>query len=169
VTLTSSWISDTVNLCKNRARVAVVVSRTFCPDLSSLKEIDSEVHVFEVPDGEDGKSFGFRLEVQDLGIDSDGDPITSCTVERDHASLFAKPEPSGSQQKVALKTVKQELANSPNQKISTEDCVKAIANTLTAIQSNKRNNRARLILGTLIANGFLSSELIDDVGWVWLP
>lgn len=56
VTLTSSWISDTVNLCKNRARVAVVVSRKFCPDLSSLKEIDSEVHVFEVPDGEDGKS-----------------------------------------------------------------------------------------------------------------
>ena len=48
VTLTSSWISDTVNLCKNRARVAVVVSKKFCPNLSSLKEIDSEVHVFEV-------------------------------------------------------------------------------------------------------------------------
>ncbi len=120
-------------------------------------------------DGEDGKSFGFRLEVQDLGIDSDGDPITSCTVERDQASIFAKPEPSGSQQKVALKAVKQELANSPNQKLTTEDCVKAIANTLTTIQSNKRNNRGRQILGTLIANGFLSSELIDDVGWVWLP
>jgi len=56
VTLTSSWISDTVNLCENRARVAVVVSKKFYPDLSSLKEIDSEVHVFEVPDGEDGKS-----------------------------------------------------------------------------------------------------------------
>ena len=56
VTLTSSWISDTVNLCENRARVAIVVSEKFCPDLSSLKEINSEVHVFEVPDGEDGKS-----------------------------------------------------------------------------------------------------------------
>jgi archaellum biogenesis ATPase FlaH len=37
-------------------------------------------------DGEDGKSFAFRLEVQNLGTDSDGDPITSCTVERDHSA-----------------------------------------------------------------------------------
>ena len=120
-------------------------------------------------DGEDGKSFGFRLEVHVLGIDSDGDQITSCTVERDHSLIFAKPEPSGSQQKVALKAVKQELANSSNQKLKAEDCVAAIANTLTAIQSNKRNHRARQILGTLAANSFLSSEIIDDVGWVWLP
>jgi archaellum biogenesis ATPase FlaH len=120
-------------------------------------------------DGEDGKSFGFRLEVHELGIDSDGDQITSCTVERDHSLIFAKPEPSGSQQKLALKAVKQALANSSNQKLTAEDCVTAIANTLTAIQSNKRNNRARQILSTLTANGFLSSTLIDDVGWVWLP
>jgi archaellum biogenesis ATPase FlaH len=120
-------------------------------------------------DGEDGKSFGFRLEVHELGIDSDGDQITSCTVERDHSLIFAKPEPSGSQQKLAFKAVKQALANSSNQKLTAEDCVTAIANTLTAIQSNKRNNRARQILSTLTANGFLSSTLIDDVGWVWLP
>lgn len=120
-------------------------------------------------DGEDGKSFGFRLEVHVLGIDSDGDPVTSCTIERDHSSIFAKPEPSGSQQKLALKAVKQALAKSSNQKLTAEDCVTAIANTLTAIQSNKRNNRARQILSTLTANGFLSSTLIDDVGWVWLP
>lgn len=120
-------------------------------------------------DGEDGKSFGFRLEVHTLGNDSDGDPITSCTVERDHASIFTKPEPSGSQQKIALKAIKQELANNPNQRVTSEDCVLAVVKTLTATPSNKRTNRARQILGTLIANGYLSSELIDDVGWVWLP
>lgn len=120
-------------------------------------------------DGEDGKSFGFRLEVQELGIDSDGDPITSCTVERDYASIFTKPEPSGSQQKVALKAIKQELANYSNQRATSEDCVLAVVKTLTATPSNKRTNRARQILGTLTANGYLSSELIDDVGWVWLP
>jgi hypothetical protein len=43
-------------------------------------------------DGEDGKNFGFRLEVQRLGIDSDGDLITSCTVERDHSTIFTKPD-----------------------------------------------------------------------------
>lgn len=120
-------------------------------------------------DGEDGKSFGFRLEVHMLGNDGDGDPITSCTVERDYASIFTKPEPSGSKQKAALKTIKQALTNSITKRMSAEDAVSEIAKTLTAIQSNRRNNNARQLLGSLTAGGYLSSELIDDVGWVWLP
>jgi hypothetical protein len=119
-------------------------------------------------DGEDGKSFSFRLEVHTLGNDSDGDPITSCTVERDYASIFTKPEPSGKAQKEALKIVKQALANSPNQRLTVEDGISAIAKSLTTVASNKRNNRARKLLGDLTTGGFLSSELIDDVGWVWL-
>lgn len=119
-------------------------------------------------DGEDGKSFGFRLEVHTLGNDSDGDPITSCTVERDYASIFTKPEPSGKAQKEAFKIVKQALANSPDQRLTVEDGITAIAKSLTTIASNKRNNRARKLLGDLATGGFLSSELIDDVGWVWL-
>lgn len=119
-------------------------------------------------DGEGGKSFGFRLEVHTLGNDSDGDPITSCTVERDYASIFTKPEPSGKAQKEAFKIVKQALANSPNQRLTVEDGISAIAKSLTTIASNKRNNRARKLLGDLATGGFLSSELIDDVGWIWL-
>lgn len=119
-------------------------------------------------DGEGGKSFGFRLEVHTLGNDSDGDSITSCTVERDYASIFTKPEPSGKAQKEALKIVKHALANSPNQRLSVEDGISAIAKSLTTIASNKRNNRARKLLGDLATSGFLSSELIEDVGWVWV-
>ena len=35
-------------------------------------------------DGEDGRSQSFKLNGITLGVDADGDPITSCTVEVDH-------------------------------------------------------------------------------------
>jgi 3-dehydroquinate synthase len=43
--------------------VAVVVSQQFLPDLAALKEMDSEIHVFEVPDGEAGKSIATLTKV----------------------------------------------------------------------------------------------------------
>jgi len=119
-------------------------------------------------DGEDGKSFGFRLEVQRLGADGDGDPITSCTVERDHSVIFSKPEPSGSKQKVALKAIKKTLVNSATKRMTVEAAVSEIANSLITTPSNKRNNSARQLLGSLIDGGFLSSSLVDDEGLIWL-
>jgi len=119
-------------------------------------------------DGEDGKSFGFRLEKHILGIDSDGDDITSCTIDRDHTILFSKPEPSGSKQKVAFKAIKQALSNTIIKKITVEAAVSEIVNSFPAVVSNKRNNNARQILGSLIAGGYLSSELVNDEGWIWL-
>ena len=120
-------------------------------------------------DGEDGKSFGFRLEVQRLGVDGDGDPITSCTVERDHSAIFSKPEPSGRVQKAALKTIKQALSSTSNGRMAVDDGVSEIAKTLTTVPANKRTNRARQLLGSLTADGHLSTALINDEGWIWLP
>lgn len=120
-------------------------------------------------DGTDGKSFGFRLEVRQLGIDTDGDPVTSCTVERDHSAIFTKLEPSGKRQKVALNIVKNVLGNIANKRMTVEAAVSEIASSLTTIASNKRTNTARQLLGSLTAGGFLSSELVNDEGWVWLP
>jgi hypothetical protein len=70
---------------------------------------------------------------------------------------------------VALKVVKQALSNSATIRITVEAAVFEIAKSLPAIAANKRNNNARRLLGGLISGGFLSSELIDDEGWVWLP
>lgn len=39
-----------------------------------------EISVEKMKDGEDGLRWGFRLEVVDLGIDMDGDVLTSCVV-----------------------------------------------------------------------------------------
>lgn len=120
-------------------------------------------------DGEDGKSFGFRLEIQRLGVDGDGDPITSCSVERDHSAIFSKPEPSGKVQKAALKTIKQALSYTATGRITVDTGVSEITKTLTTITTNKRTNRARQLLGGLTADGHLSTALINDEGWIWLP
>ena len=130
-------------------------------------------------DGEDGKSFAFRLESQHLGADLDGDLITSCTIERDHSVIFSKPEPSGKAQKSALKIIKRELSLSTQtnrcnsginvQCISVEVVIAELSKTLVTVPSNKRNNRARAIVGGLTSSGHLAGGLEGDEGWVWLP
>ena len=52
--------------------------------------------------------------------------------------------------------------------MTAEAAISEIAKTLTTIQSNKRSNRARKLLQDLIAGGHLSSELVNDEGWIWL-
>jgi hypothetical protein len=41
-------------------------------------------------DGEDGKAHPFRLEVVQLGIDDDGDPVTSCVIKEDSSNPIKK-------------------------------------------------------------------------------
>ena len=56
VTLTNSWSKDLAAIFEGRTRVAVIVSASYSPDLAVLRNLDSDCHVFEVPDGEDGKN-----------------------------------------------------------------------------------------------------------------
>ena len=45
---------------------------------------DRELHVEKMKDGEDGRRWAFKLEVVELGVDEDGDVVTSCVaVEAD--------------------------------------------------------------------------------------
>ena len=39
-----------------------------------------EMHLEKMKDGEDGLRWGFNLEIVEMGVDADGDPITSCVV-----------------------------------------------------------------------------------------
>jgi len=134
-----------------------------------VKDGDKRLWLLEKSkDGEDGKSFGFRLEGRQLGIDSDGDPITSCTVERDYSVIFTKPEPSGKVQRAALKIIKQALSGTANGRMRVDAGISEIAQTLTTIATNKRTNRARKLLQDLTTGGHLSSELLNDEGWIWL-
>jgi 3-dehydroquinate synthase len=56
VSLTKSWAKDLARIGEGRTRIAVIVSENFAPDLGVFESLDSELHIFQVPDGEDGKS-----------------------------------------------------------------------------------------------------------------
>ena len=129
-------------------------------------------------DGPDGQSFAFRLESVHLGFDADGESVTSCVVERNTSMIFQKPEPSGKDQKPALKLIKQTLLNSADfnkcnsglqtQCIKAEDAITIVAGTLSTVAKNKRNNRAKTIIEGLIQGGFIGTGVEFDVGWLWL-
>lgn len=56
VEIGQQWTQALIPLMNNRARVAVIVSAQFSPNLDAIKTLDAEVHVFQVPDGEEGKT-----------------------------------------------------------------------------------------------------------------
>lgn len=129
-------------------------------------------------DGPDGQSFSFKLESVHLGIDTDGEPITSCVVERNTNHIFQKAEPTGKDQKPAFKLIKQALSSSANlnkcnsgaqtQCIKVEDAISIVAGSLSTVAKNKRNNRARSIVASLTQGGFLNTSIESDEGWLWL-
>jgi 3-dehydroquinate synthase len=56
VSIGGQWDSSLSELIQSRTRVGVIVSAGFSPDLTSIQALDCDVHVFTVPDGEEGKS-----------------------------------------------------------------------------------------------------------------
>ena len=56
VKFTDFWRKDLSEILEARVRVAIIVSETYSPDLADLMNLESEIHVFQVPDGEDGKN-----------------------------------------------------------------------------------------------------------------
>ncbi len=129
-------------------------------------------------DGSDGQSFAFKLEAVQLGLDADGEAITSCVIERNTNVIFQKPEPSGKDQKPAFKLIKQTLLNSTDfnkcnsgtqtQCLKAEDAIIILAGTLSTVSANKRNNRARTIIASLIQGSFLGTGIEMNEGWLWL-
>jgi hypothetical protein len=134
--------------------------------------------VAKAKDGEDGLSYPFRLKRHLLGVDSDGDEISSCTIERDSGGVFSKPKPKGQFQQAALNAIKSAISTttdigrggcSPATRcLKVDVAVSHIVATLGHVQQNKRNNRARVLLDDLVKGAHLGSGLEGDEGWVWL-
>lgn len=61
--------------------------------------------VDKAKDGKDGEKHGFRLEVVDLGVDADGDPVTSCVVVPDAGAAAGFTKPLNAVQKLGLGTL----------------------------------------------------------------
>jgi hypothetical protein len=134
--------------------------------------------VAKAKDGEDGLSYSFRLKHHLLGVDSDGDEISSCTVEPDSGGVFSQPKPKGKFQQAALNAIKRAINTttdiglggcSPATRCLKDDvAVSHIVAIMGHVLPNKRNNRARTLLDDLVKGGYLGSGLEGDDGWVWL-
>ena len=132
----------------------------------------------KLKDGREDSAHGFRLAQHQVGIDSDGDSETSCSVERD-ILIAAKPEPTGSQQKPAYAVLKSLIGDSQARGkggalfhqgcIDLDAAVSAVVSVLAAVPSNKRRNRARQIITDLDSKGFVATGIDEaDEAWVWL-
>ena len=127
---------------------------------------------------EDGNSVPFALTRVVLGKDSDGDEVSSCVVVRDTSALFTPKEPSGSNQKRALRAVRQELkaatatgragAGSHTKCIPAADAKAAVVQKLVTTPANKRNTVAQTFLQGLVDSDFLGGGVDQEgEGWVW--
>jgi KaiC/GvpD/RAD55 family RecA-like ATPase len=137
---------------------------------------DRYVKVEKMKDGEDGGEFWFELGVVDLGIDADGDPVSSCVVLEIEPAVTAKPKvavPSGSTQKKILDTAIACGAAEHAGALVGEVIAKSVS--LIAYDPNeldgekpKRDQRRTNVtraLRTLCERGFL----VADGDWIYLP
>lgn len=137
--------------------------------------------VAKAKDGQDGKSVPFDLKSHILGLDADGDEITSCTIVPVQRNIFAKPLPKGQSQQSALKAVERYIASlanptlgiagSPANKVCLkfEDAVGPLAGTLHDKPKNKRNNEARRLLKALVDGGYVGTTLdANQDTWCWV-
>lgn len=63
----------------------------------------------KVKDGADDRTRAFKLNVIDLGIDEDGDAITSCAIEPDSSAAALRPAPKGKNQKPVYQRLRGQL------------------------------------------------------------
>ena len=138
--------------------------------------------IAKAKDGQDGKNFSFNLKIHNLGQDSDGDEITSCTIERALPNIFAKPQPQGLKQQAAFKALKGHIATLVNPPLGLagspsgmpcmkfEDAVSYLAGTLTTTAKNKRSNEARRLLAGLTHSGHIDTGFdANSDSWCWIP
>jgi hypothetical protein len=102
----------------------------------------------KVKDGNDGEKTGFRLDVVSLGIDSDGDAITSCVVAADDAVIIERRLPRGAKQRAVLEAIK---AVAP---LPLEEAITVVAPIVSATK-NRQRTTAHSTIVALVKDNFL--------------
>lgn len=128
-------------------------------------------------DGSDGDAHPFRLDVVELGIDSDGEPLTSCAIEqaeRPAEGIRRAALPGGGNQRLAYDAIAAALkdvrnygkASAPPSRPCIElDAAIAAAASRLPCDPKRRRERAQSAITTLVSRGNLQHQ----EGWVWLP
>lgn len=117
-------------------------------------------------DGEAGGGSSFQLRKVSWGVDSDGDPLSSCTVEQSATPGRPAKQPTGKNQSLALQQVRAMLAigaETPEWKgLTKRAALEAIAAELVAEGSPIDRSRER---ATEALNGLIRAEfLVQQVG-----
>ncbi len=113
-------------------------------------------------DGDDGAEFGFRLLVVPLGLDDEGEEITSCVVEHtDHArSDMRKGKGLGNNQAIVRDTIDSLFDIDGGDRVPYEAAGKAGVEAMPEPE-NGRDRRRNLVvraLSTLTSQGFFGAE-----------
>lgn len=125
-------------------------------------------------DGEDGRAHAFRLAVQELGSDDDGEPVTSCTVEPDTAQqeVRAVKLPQGGNQRIVLDALRPMfqregrtgIDGAPPLRLCLElEAAVTAAAVALPVESGRKTYRAREAITGLVSRGVL----VCRDGWVW--
>ena len=133
-----------------------------------------EWKVAKSKDGQDGDAHPFKLEIETLGTDDYGDPITSCVVVRDTAAqdVRAVKLPQGGNQRLVLDALRPMFKDGVTGKpgapplalcIELETAIATASGHLTC-ESFRRTTRAREAITGLVARGVYGC----NEGWIWL-
>lgn len=124
-------------------------------EITRNEDNSREIHVDKMRDGEDGEKLGFRLEVVDLGIDSDGDKITSCVIaECEIAPRETAEEPKGRgvQRLGAIERQIMEIADAQYgavESVRYDDIVNAVIESMPAPEDGVRDSRRGRVVRAL--------------------
>lgn len=120
------------------------------------KQTGRDWGIAKLKDGEDEVSYPFKLESVELGVDEDGDPITSCVAVGD---LFRinKPNPPKGKNQVAVLEAIQTYAGSASS-ISYLEGLKAGSDALDGVLPKYRKERAADAIQRLVDGGHLILE-----------
>lgn len=128
-------------------------------------------------DGEDGKAHPFRLEVVEIGTDEDGDPITSCVVEREEPpadGIRRAALPGGGNMRLAYDAIAAALKDARTYGMGAappgRPCIELevaidAAGAVLPVEPKRKRERARNAITNLVGRGNLEHR----EGWVWLP
>lgn len=129
---------------------------------TELEVADGRISATKQRDLEGAWASGFRLEVRVLGMDADGDPVTSCTVQLGDVAEVRVGVPSAAESDVldAIKIIKSTSPAGAEKGVSVASLIRFFADNLSVSMSG---NAIRAYLSRLVAKRLVDKH--EKGGW----
>jgi archaellum biogenesis ATPase FlaH len=120
-------------------------------------------------DGEDGGVFGFDLEVVPVGMDEDGEVITSCVVKEINSPVAtSQKKVFGKWEQMIIDEAKAQLKTGVT--VTVDDVIDAIYDTLEPLPDDKRDQRKATMRRAMtnLSTDSQSPLMVTDGGLEWI-